>query len=112
MRRKRIAKIELAKKAGVSVSFISDMTTLKGDPNPSIQTMGKIADALAVPLPLLLLDPKSEVWKLLEAWSGAFAKNLFIREDERGKGMVEVTAIVPRQKAFVVRQWAEKKKNG
>lgn len=47
------SKSELHKRAAVSLAFVSDITTGKG--NPSVDVMEKISGALGVPLPLLLL---------------------------------------------------------
>jgi transcriptional regulator with XRE-family HTH domain len=47
-----MTKHDLAEKAGMSISFLSDLTNGKG--NPSLKIMSLIADALNVPLPTLL----------------------------------------------------------
>ena len=47
-----MAKNELSEKAGVSVSFLSDLTN--GKANPSLKVMESIAEALETPLPMLL----------------------------------------------------------
>lgn len=47
-----MTKHELADKSGVSISFLSDITTGKG--NPSLKVMEDVAKALQTPLPLLL----------------------------------------------------------
>ncbi|MFC3658445.1 helix-turn-helix domain-containing protein [Xanthomonas hyacinthi] len=63
-----MTKHDLAEKAGMSISFLSDLTN--GKANPSLKIMGSIADALSVPLPTLLemtdLDKAT-----LDALSGA-----------------------------------------
>jgi transcriptional regulator with XRE-family HTH domain len=61
------SKSELHKRAGVSLAFVSDITTGKG--NPSVDVMERISGALCVPLPLLLLPHKDlrYIVELLEA---------------------------------------------
>ena len=46
-----MTKTELASKANISISFISDVTRDNG--NPSLKIMERVARALGVPLPLL-----------------------------------------------------------
>ncbi len=74
---RRIPNNELARRAGISSGGISKI--LRSDGNPNLQNMQKIADALDVPLFVLLIDEKSppsddgelrrEVAKLLSALS-------------------------------------------
>lgn len=61
------SKSELHKRAAVSLAFVSDITTGKG--NPSVDVMEKISGALGVPLPLLLLPNQDlrYIVELLEA---------------------------------------------
>ena len=47
-----MTKIELAEKANISLSFLSDLT--KDRANPSLRIMEAIANALETPLPILL----------------------------------------------------------
>ena len=47
-----MTKHELAERANISVSFLSDLTNDKG--NPSLKIMEQIANALETPLPALL----------------------------------------------------------
>ncbi|MTG60315.1 helix-turn-helix domain-containing protein, partial [Klebsiella pneumoniae] len=47
-----MTKQELSQKAGVSISFLSDLTN--GKANPSLRVMESIANALDVALPVLL----------------------------------------------------------
>ena len=47
-----MTKNELSERSGVSISFLSDLTT--GKANPSLKVMEAIASALETPLPLLL----------------------------------------------------------
>ena len=53
-----MTKSELANRAGISVSFLSDLTN--GKANPSLKIMGLIAEALDMPLPMLLELNESE----------------------------------------------------
>ena len=47
-----MTKVELAEKANISLSFLSDLT--KDRANPSLRIMEAIANALETPLPILL----------------------------------------------------------
>ena len=49
---RHMTKKELSDRSGVSISFLSDLTT--GKANPSLKVMQDIAKALDAPLPLLL----------------------------------------------------------
>ncbi|MBE3780532.1 helix-turn-helix domain-containing protein, partial [Vibrio parahaemolyticus] len=49
---RHMTKSELAERSGVSISFLSDLTT--GNANPSLKVLEAIASALETPLPLLL----------------------------------------------------------
>ncbi|CCV01585.1 unnamed protein product [Candidatus Paraburkholderia kirkii UZHbot1] len=49
-----MTKHELSEKAGISISFLSDLTN--GKANPSLKIMEAIAEALSVPLTLHTLD--------------------------------------------------------
>lgn len=93
-----MTKHELADKSGVSISFLSDITTGKG--NPSLKVMEDIAKALQTPLPLLLeatdLDPTS-----LEALAGEKVPSSLPPGYER------VAAVLPEHQAFIVKKWAE-----
>jgi transcriptional regulator with XRE-family HTH domain len=96
---KGLKKNELSEKSGVSVSFLSDLTTGKG--NPSLKVMEAIADALETPLPLLLqttdVDQEILAAKLSE---GKFQNSI-------PPGHELVCAILPEYRAFIVKQWAE-----
>ncbi len=88
-----ISRQELAEKAGVSVSFLSDLTN--GKANPSLKVMESIALALETPLPTLLemtdLDQDS-----LEILAGRkIASSL-------PDGYVRVSVILPRAYAYEV----------
>lgn len=99
MEEQGLNKVELAERADISFSFLSDLT--HGKANPSLRIMASIADALNVPLPYMLeatdLTPE-EVAEL---------------NDNRmplptlPKGFERVSAVLPEFQAFQVRQWAD-----
>ena len=98
-----MTKSELADQAGISVSFLSDLTN--GKANPSLKIMEAIADALHAALPALLeitdLDQET-----LDALAGGHA-----RKSLPG-GYVRVSAILTEYQAFAVKQWdSENQKN-
>ena len=85
---KEMKKQDLAKKSGISVSFISDITNLKA--NPSINNIQKIADALNIPVPFLFM-PLEEGWVEMDAIASP--------------GHVYVFAKVTRPESFCIKQW-------
>jgi len=93
-----ISKNELSDRAGMSVSFLSDLTN--GKANPSLKIMESIAKALDVALPALLeitdLDQES-----LDTLAGGKAPNSL------PPGYVRVAAVLTEYQAFQVRQWNE-----
>ena len=93
-----ISKNELSDRAGMSVSFLSDLTN--GKANPSLKIMESIAKALDVALPALLeitdLDQES-----LDMLAGGKAPNSLPH------GYVRVAAVLTEYQAFQVRQWNE-----
>ncbi len=92
-------KHELHEKAGVSISFLSDLTN--GKANPSLKIMEAIADALETPLPLLLeatdLDRNA-----LDDLAGGKAPPRTLPV-----GYVRVCAVLPERQAFIVLKWDE-----
>ena len=98
---RNMTKSELAELSGVSVSFLSDLTT--GKANPSLRVMESIAAALDVPLPFML-----ERTDLSEEDLVTLAQHKAHRVLPRG--FEWVTAVLPEQKAFVVRKWSEETK--
>ena len=110
MQERGLSKLKLANIAGISVSFVSDITT--GKANPSLKIMTHLAEALQIPLPLLLFEPSGEMgafWPTYSSWSqpkkGASAAEAFdakIIED----GIEEIKVVLPSQKAFIVKKWA------
>ena len=91
-----ISKNELSDRAGMSVSFLSDLTN--GKANPSLKIMESIARALDVALPALLeitdLDQES-----LDMLAGGKAPSSL------PPGYVRVAAVLTEYQAFQVRQW-------
>ena len=98
-----MTKNELADKAGISISFLSDFTT--GKANPSLKIMEAIAEALEMPLPTLLeltdLDQAT-----LDTLAGGHAPRSL------PQGFVRASAVLTDFQAYTVRQWdAENRKH-
>jgi len=93
-----MTKQELSKRSGVSISFLSDLTT--GKANPSLKVMESLATALDVALPLLLESTDMDS-KTLEELAGHPARKSLPEGYER------VTVVLPEHKAFIVKKWAE-----
>ena len=91
-----ISKNELSDRAGMSVSFLSDLTN--GKANPSLKIMESIAKALDVALPALLeiTDLSQESLDML---AGGKAPSSL------PPGYVRVAAVLTEYQAFQVRQW-------
>lgn len=93
-----ITKNELSDRAGMSVSFLSDLTN--GKANPSLKIMESIAKALEMPLPALLemtdLDRET-----LNTLAGGKAPSTL------PDGFVRMAAILTEYQAFTVQQWDE-----
>lgn len=91
-----ITKTELADRAEMSISFLSDITNGLG--NPSLEIMESISVALGVPLPALLemtdLDKEA-----LDALAGGIAPRSL------PPGLERVTAILNEYQAFTVKRW-------
>lgn len=99
---RHMTKTELSELSGVSVSFLSDLTTGKG--NPSLEVMEKIAVAFSVPLSFLLESTdmdKQELEVLREGKGRAF---------DIPPGYERVMAIIPEHRAYQVKKWAEEAK--
>lgn len=91
-----MTKSELADQAGISVSFLSDLTN--GKANPSLKIMDAIATALNTALPALLEMTDLDQETLNELAGGKALKSL-------PDGYVRVTAVLTEFQAFNVRQW-------
>lgn len=92
----KMTKTELAEQAGISVSFLSDLTN--GKANPSLKIMDAIARALGSALPTLLeiSDLDDETLDILAG--GKALKSL-------PDGYVRVSAILTEFQAFNVMNW-------
>jgi len=86
MDEKGINKSTLAKRSGVACSFFTALSKHGG--NPSLKSMQAIANALDVPLHMLL-KPST-----VPDCDGPIPD-----------GYEKITAILPKQKAFIVRRW-------
>ena len=93
-----ISKNELSDRAGMSVSFLSDLTN--GKANPSLKIMESIAKALDVALPALLEITDLDQESLDMLAGGKAPKSL-------PSGYVRVAAVLTEYQAFQVRQWNE-----
>lgn len=91
---RRMTKKELASRSGVSISFLSDLTT--GKANPSLKVMELIAKALEIPLPRLLESNLGEH----PITSGEAPRSL-------PPGYERVSAILPLHLAVLVKKWDE-----
>lgn len=95
---RKITKYQLATRANISVSYLSELTN--GRANPSLKTMEALAQALDEPLPALLetVDLNKHDIRLL-------AEGLpihFLPE-----GYKRVSAVLNEFQAFTVEQWDE-----
>ncbi|EJL9283257.1 conjugal transfer protein TrbA [Alcanivorax hongdengensis A-11-3] len=95
---RHMTKNELAERSGVSISFLSDLTT--GKANPSLKVMEAIAAALETPLPLLLESTDLDR-TALDALAGGKMPNSLPAGYER------VCAVLPEHRAFQVKKWGE-----
>lgn len=98
---KGMTKSELAAKADMSVSFLSDLTT--GKANPSLKIMESIGTALETPLTMLLESSDLDREALDAIAGGKMPQSL-------PKGFVRICAVLPEAKAYVVRKWEEEAK--
>lgn len=96
-----LKKSDLAAKANVSISYISDVTNAKG--NPSLETMVAIADALEVPLVALLEVPQVGC----DDWDASLSDALLKHDAKLGlpSGYRRVSAIVTDHQAFQIGKW-------
>lgn len=91
-----MTKNDLAIKAGISISFLSDLTN--GKANPSLKVMEAIADALETSLPTLLELTDLDRASLAELAAGRTSRTL--PED-----YLRVSAILTEFQAYKVQQW-------
>ena len=97
-----VTKHELAIRANISDSFLSDLTNAKA--NPSLKVMEAIADALETPLPLLLELTDLDKETLDELAGGKAQRSL-------PDGFTRISAIVTEYQAFRIRQWDQTNKD-
>ena len=88
---------ELHQLSGVSNSFLGDLT--KGQGNPSIKIMQAIAEAFQVPLPMMIENVESQLWK--QYYNGEIEAVI----PQLPKGFEYVGAILPEEKAYRVKLW-------
>lgn len=93
-----MTKNELAELSGVSISFLSDLTT--GKANPSLKVMEAIASALEMSLPLLLESTDLDKDTLATLAGGKALSSL-------PAGYERVSAVLPEHRAFIVKKWDE-----
>lgn len=94
--KRNMTQTELSARASVSNSFISDLLAGKG--NPSLKIMKKIADALEMPLPMMLEISDRDLRSLNILTDVKFFQGL-------PEGFERVYAVVPSHRAFVIRKW-------
>lgn len=98
----RMTKSELADKAGISVSFLSDLTN--GKANPSLKVLDAIARALNTALPASLEMTDLDEPTLASLMEGQATPSL-------PQGYVRVTAVLTPFQAYTVKRWdAENRK--
>jgi transcriptional regulator with XRE-family HTH domain len=93
-----MTKKELAEKANISLSFLSDLTNAKA--NPSLKIMEAIAGALGTPLPALLEStdlPVEDFENLMEGQSHISLPDKYTR----------VCAILTEYQAYQVKRWGK-----
>ena len=95
---RHMTKKELSDRSGVSISFLSDLTT--GKANPSLKVMEDIAQALETPLPLLLESTDLDKEALDALAGGKEPRSL-------PPGFERVAAVLPEHQAFIVKKWGE-----
>ena len=96
-----MTKHELSERSGISISFLSDLTT--GKANPSLRVMEAIAKSLDVPLPLLL-ESTDLNQAALDVLAGGRAPSSLPLGYER------VSVVLPEHRAFIVKRWGEEVK--
>ena len=95
---KSMTKSELAKKAGISIAFFTDLTNDKA--NPSLRIIEAVAEALETPLPMLL-DSSDMSTADLEVLTNRKLKHL-------PKGFVWKGGVLSEFEAYQVEQWDKK----
>jgi transcriptional regulator with XRE-family HTH domain len=95
---KSMTKSELAKKAGISIAFFTDLTNDKA--NPSLRIMEAIAEALEIPLPMLLDSSDMDTIDL-ETLANRKLKPL-------PEGFVWKGGVLSEYEAYQIEQWDKK----
>jgi transcriptional regulator with XRE-family HTH domain len=95
---RQMTKDELAKRSGVSISFLSDLT--RGNANPSLKIMEQIAAALDTALPLLLESTDLDKDALDALAGGKMPSSL-------PPGYERVSVVLPAHRAYEVKKWGE-----
>jgi transcriptional regulator with XRE-family HTH domain len=95
-----LTKQQLAKKAGISLSLLSDLT--HGKANPTLSTMESIADALDVSLPMMM-----EFTDLPHAQLAELKESSDRTKPRLPDGHERVSGIVAEFQAFQIKEWAE-----
>lgn len=93
-----MTKRELSDRSGVSISFLSDLTT--GKANPSLKIMEDIANALDTPLPVLLESVDLDKSTLERLAGGKQTLSL-------PPGYSHVSGVLPDLKAYIVKKWVQ-----
>lgn len=96
LQEQNLTKKELAIKAGISVSFLSDLTHDKA--NPSLRIIEAIAEALDTPLPVLLDTTDLSIEDLKKLTEGKYQQSL-------PDGYQRLCAVLNEYQAFQVKQW-------
>jgi transcriptional regulator with XRE-family HTH domain len=96
LQERKMTKEHLSHASGVSISFISDLTT--GKANPSLRTLERIAAALETTVPSLLETVDLPPDDLDTLTQGRWKSSL-------PGGLVRVSAIVTEPQAFQIRRW-------
>lgn len=98
-----MTKTDLANRAGISISFLSDLTT--GKANPSLKIMEAIASALEMALPALLELTDLDSRTLDALFGGQAPRSL-------PEGYKRLSVILTEFQAYTVKQWdQENRKN-
>lgn len=95
---RHMTKHELAERSGVSISFLSDLTT--GKANPSLKVMEAIAQGLETSLPLLLESTDLDKEALDALAGGKMPRSL-------PPGYERVSVVLPEHRAYQVKKWGE-----
>lgn len=94
-----LGKRELAEMGGISSAFMTALT--RGEANPTLKTMQALAEALGIPLPLLLRPIESDEWQAILSLS-VLSKSITPVVPE---GYARVSAILSEKRAEQVKQW-------